>query len=301
MPIRDIEENWSPQQQEALSAVSDWFRRKHWHNEQIFRLFGYAGTGKTTLARYLAEDIGEAVSFAAFTGKAALVMRSKGCTGAKTIHSLIYQPDSMPEALKSVEAIKRRLAEGGEITNYEMRRLLAAVAHLPNRPDRVLMLASLLDVDPERIRKRIRELPSATDLSFRLNDNEESEIARTKLIIVDECSMVDEDLGRDLLSFGKPVLVLGDPAQLPPVRGGGFFTNHHPDVMLTEVHRQALDSPIIQLSMRVREGLSLPIGIYGESRVVHRRALIDSLSSTLIRFSSGLIAPGILTTPVFAN
>ena len=36
------------------------------------------------------------------------------------------------------------------------------------------------------------------------------------LIIVDECSMVDEDLGRDLLSFGRPVLVLGDPAQLPP-------------------------------------------------------------------------------------
>ena len=36
--------------------------------------------------------------------------------------------------------------------------------------------------------------------------------------------MVDEQLGRDLLSFGTPVLVLGDPAQLPPISGGGFFT-----------------------------------------------------------------------------
>ncbi len=30
--------------------------------------------------------------FGAFTGKAALVMRSKGCKDARTIHSLIYRP-----------------------------------------------------------------------------------------------------------------------------------------------------------------------------------------------------------------
>ena len=51
--------------------------------------------------------------------------------------------------------------------------------------------------------------------------------------------MVDAELGRDLMSFGVPVLVLGDPAQLPPVQGGGFFTDVEPDAMLTEVHRQA--------------------------------------------------------------
>src|SRR5262249_36768437 len=44
---------------------------------------------------------------------------------------------------------------------------------------------------------------------------------------IDECSMVDAELGRDLMSFGVPLLVLGDPAQLPPVSGGGFS-----DVML---------------------------------------------------------------------
>jgi cell division transport system ATP-binding protein len=69
----------------------------------------------------------------------------------------------------------------------------------------------------------------------------------SSLVIIDECSMVDAELGRDLLSFGKPVLVLGDPAQLPPVKGGGFFTDAEPDVMLTEVHRQAADNPIIRL------------------------------------------------------
>lgn len=90
------------------------------------------------------------------------------------------------------------------------------------------------------------------------------------LFIIDECSMVDEELGRDVLSFGIPVLVLGDPAQLPPVSGGGFFTNHQPDVMLTEIHRQAGDSPIIRMATDVREGKSLGYGRYGESQVIRR-------------------------------
>jgi exodeoxyribonuclease-5 len=169
--------------------------------------------GKTTLARQLAEDVDGEVAFAAYTGKAALVLRSKGCKGARTIHSLIYRP---------------READADE-------------------PTFVL--------------------------------NEESSVAKASLVIIDECSMVDADLGRDLLSFGKPVLVLGDPAQLPPVRGGGFFTEGEPDVMLTEVHRQAADNPIIRMSMLVREGGRLGAGAYGESQVIGRRD-IDAAAVT---------------------
>ena len=91
---------------------------------------------------------------------------------------------------------------------------------------------------------------------------------RPKLIIIDECSMVDAELGRDLLSFGVPLLVLGDPAQLPPIQGGGFFTEAEPDVMLTEVHRQAQDDPIVRLSMEIRAGEYLEPGRYGETEVV---------------------------------
>ncbi len=72
---------------------------------------------------------------------------------------------------------------------------------------------------------------------------------------------------------GNAVLVLGDPAQLPPVRGGGFFTEAEPDVMLTEVHRQAKDDPIVRMAMTVREGGRLERGEFGESRVVSRRDL----------------------------
>lgn len=196
---------FSPQQDQALKAIAAWLV----HGQpQVFRLFGYAGTGKTTLARHIAEDIDGDVVFAAFTGKAALVLRSKGCEGASTIHSLIY---------------RSRGVEGEE------------------QPSFVL--------------------------------NPESKASKAKLIIIDECSMVDEDLGRDLLSFGTPVLVLGDPAQLPPVKGGGFFTEAEPDVMLSEVHRQAADNPIVRMSMQVRAGESLSRGIYGESRIIGRDAI----------------------------
>jgi exodeoxyribonuclease-5 len=205
---------FSPHQDDALKAVSAWLKSKPGRNgtAQVFRLFGYAGTGKTTLARHIADGVDGEVKYAAFTGKAAAVMRGKGCHGATTIHSLIY-----------------RARESGE------------------------------------------EIPS-----FDLYDD--APASKADLIIIDECSMVDAELGRDLLSFGVPVLVLGDPAQLPPIQtganAGGFFTEAEPDVMLTEVHRQAQDNPIVRLSMDIRAGEPLEPGRYGETEVV-RKADLD--------------------------
>ncbi len=198
--------NWSSEQQGALDKVGRWLRSGE---PQVFRLFGYAGVGKTTLARHVAEGAARDTAFAAFTGKAALVMRSKGCVGATTIHALIYRASD---------------TEDGSPT-------------------------------------------------FKLNHD--GPASKAGLIVIDECSMVDADLGRDLLSFGKPILVLGDPAQLPPVKGGGYFTNAEPDVMLTQIHRQAENDPIIRLSEIVRGGGKLEYGEYGESRII-RRSDVDA-------------------------
>jgi exodeoxyribonuclease-5 len=60
---------------------------------------------------------------------------------------------------------------------------------------------------------------------------------------------------------------------LPPIQGGGFFTDCEPDAMLTEVHRQAQDDPIVRMSMDIREGRELEIGRHGESEVVSRSEL----------------------------
>jgi exodeoxyribonuclease-5 len=94
----------SPQQAAAIRAIVDWYTSPN-RTAEVFRLFGYAGSGKSTITRYVIERLGlkpmdrrgggGGVLFAAFTGKAALVMTRKG-TPASTIHSLIYRVPYRP-------------------------------------------------------------------------------------------------------------------------------------------------------------------------------------------------------------
>ena len=115
---------FSPEQDAALKAVADWMKAKPGRGRAplIFRLFGYAGTGKTTLAKHIAEGVDGKVLFAAFTGKAAMVMRSKGCQGATTIHSLIYRPLESSTATPSFDIVGRRAGLEGEADRH--RRML---------------------------------------------------------------------------------------------------------------------------------------------------------------------------------
>ena len=63
---------FTPQQDAALGAVGAWLEAKPGRSApQICRLFCYAGTGKTTLAKHIAQHVDGKVLFAAFTGKAA--------------------------------------------------------------------------------------------------------------------------------------------------------------------------------------------------------------------------------------
>ena len=95
---------------------------------------------------------------------------------------------------------------------------------------------------------------------------------KTKLIVVDEGSMVNEKIGMDLLSFGIPVVVLGDLNQLPPVFGDPFFLKK-PDVILTQIMRQKEGDPIIYLSQQVLAGRELEVGVYGKSEVIPRSSI----------------------------
>lgn len=72
---------------------------KHKNNEKYVTISGYAGTGKSTLVKFIIEalDVDSAkVAYACYTGKAAEVLRKKGNPNAMTLHRLLY--DSIPRA-----------------------------------------------------------------------------------------------------------------------------------------------------------------------------------------------------------
>ncbi|MBP5242157.1 MAG: AAA family ATPase [Clostridia bacterium] len=96
-----------------------------------------------------------------------------------------------------------------------------------------------------------------------------------KLIVIDESSMVDNLILRDLLSFGVKCLFCGDNAQLPPVNGSNILLET-PDYQLTEIVRQAQDNPIIQLAQKARRGEYIEYGNYGDAAMVIPRSFLSA-------------------------
>lgn len=223
------------EQEAAIKAVDEWYKGS---SDQVFYLAGYAGTGKTSLARRFAGDVSGQTMFMAFTGKAAQVMRTRGgCDGATTIHRAIYQArDKSRKKLRELEL--KLVVEKGKEFAWDRTNILRDIV---DEKRRLSQPAFVLDPD--------------------------SAVKDAALVVVDECSMVDERIASDLMSYGTKILVLGDPGQLPPVRGRGFFTSRKPDHMLETIHRQAQDDPIIRLATAVRQGEKLTHGQYGESYV----------------------------------
>jgi exodeoxyribonuclease-5 len=174
---------------------------------------GYAGTGKTTIIGELRNKIFKnnrsySVSFLAYTGKAASVLKTKlvnaralhGIDYCGTIHGLIYKPKVSfnPQLNQYV------------ITGWE-RRTRGEVA--------------------------------------------------CNLIIIDEGSMISGSIWNDLLEYDIPIIVFGDHGQLPPI-DDSFNLLQNPQYMLTEIHRQALNSPIIKLSKFIRNNGYIKFGAY---------------------------------------
>jgi exodeoxyribonuclease-5 len=225
----------------GVHKFAHWFtHERRWR--QVFHWNGYAGTGKTTAISYAIEELGlprHRVVYCTFTMKAALILRRTGLP-ASTIHKLIYKPvEPSPEAYQRAR-----------------KQLAALRERCPEVMPRDLWLRKIRDLE--------LQLHDIRSLKFVIN--EESKLREAALCVVDECSMVGQDLADDLLAFGVPTLVVGDPGQLPPVKGGRSpFDCATPDVMLTEPHRFALESPIVRLSIMARRGEHIPFGRYGST------------------------------------
>ena len=161
--------------------------KRYIDNEKYTVISGYAGTGKSTLVRFIIDaiDIDETkVCYAAYTGKAAEVLRKKGNKNVCTLHRLLY--DHFPKPT------------GGFFRKPK----------------------HSIDYD---------------------------------IVIVDEVSMAPKTLMDLLFTHRCYIICLGDPFQLPPVDKNE--DNHlldHPHIFLDEIMRQAEDSEIIQLSMKIR-------------------------------------------------
>lgn len=240
----------TPQQDRAVEAVRGWYfgcmtevsAEQPYGPRKPFRLFGPAGTGKTTIVRHIEQALGVHAVFGAYTGKAAHVLRKKGVP-ATTIHSAVYHPVDNYE----VRAEWRRLTdELAEVTEAYTESVSYPGGGSPDVWAPLFAQKEDLEIKIEALEATMRRP------SFEFNPH--SEWADADLIVLDEVSMVNANMAADIERYGVPVLVLGDPAQLPPIEGGGHYTNATPDVLLTEVHRQALESPVLALATAVRLG-----------------------------------------------
>lgn len=241
------------QQNDAIKTAAQWF--KNWAGQSHFSLEGYAGSGKSTILPHIIDACGlseHQVAFCAPTGQAAKVMTTKldGAI-ASTVHSLIYTPKILPieKLLSQVSILKLQ---------YE-----TAVKEGKLTPAQLLKSKE----DWKMARKALNRAYDYDDgPQFTLNVM--SRIRKYRLIVCDEASMMNDLIASDLKAFNIPVLAMGDSGQLPPIEGSPGLLKGRPDFFLSEIHRQALDNPIIRLATMARQGEYIDYGDYGDGVLV---------------------------------
>lgn len=286
LTVKDL----SPDQLDAYNSIMKWVTGDARSDEQpLLTLGGFAGTGKSTLVSMVAERI-ELPAFCAYTGKAASVLRRKltaagiatvgpqprkdGLPSSNmkpfcgTIHSLIYRPCDC-QTRRSVALLKPCPEKGcAEETSWTSGISVCEAGHR----GKVATRAAFDGLEP-----------ATKTESVKLDDNGRCHLCHGKewfrreildreygLIIVDEASMVDDVMLRDLRSFNVPILAVGDHGQLPPVGGNGSLMKA-PELRLEKIHRQAEGNPIIALSKIIRETGRLPEAFEGAGNVTFGR------------------------------
>ncbi|MDE2022233.1 MAG: AAA family ATPase [Patescibacteria group bacterium] len=295
--VRDL----SPDQRECFDVIVRW-AASHGAT-QVLSMGGYAGTGKSTLVSLVAETLPPPVAFCAFTGKASSVLKRKlqaagiYTVGTQrsdrdggpslemrpycgTIHSLIYRPCSCREP--AVVEVARPCPEKECTAETSWVEAAGAAASVCAAGHRGLLptAAAVAALRPKTFHVYPPKDPEGRcGICFEKGWLRRETLDRDySLIIVDEASMVDDTMLRDLSSYQKPILAVGDHGQLPPVGGSGSLMKN-PALRLERIHRQAEGNPIILLSKIVRETGNIPNVLPGsDDRVAFGRLrLAESL------------------------
>lgn len=158
------------------------------------------------------------------------------------------------------------MAEYRRLLNQENKKLKVAFASFTGRATRVL--ANKLKAGEGHYKQDSVGTIHSLIYSPILNNKKNivgwklKEELKTDLIMIDEASMIDEFIWKDLLSFKVPIVAVGDHGQLPPIKGN-FNLMEQPMIRLEKIHRQAQDNPIIKLSFLARENGYIPVREFG--------------------------------------
>jgi ATP-dependent exoDNAse (exonuclease V) alpha subunit len=194
--------------------------------EEAFVLKGYAGTGKTFLVKRILEYI---------TGR-------------------------FPNRKIAITAPTNKAV-----------RVLQANAPFSSKATEGLVFDNLFDAESKLTYQTIHKLlglkeqiTSNGQQLFKPDGRNKSDLTKMKYLIVDEVSMLDDELCEEILKYSDQVKILfmGDPAQIPPVNKADCipFRDNHQHVFrraeLTEIMRQKGDHPVVDASFLIRNNLS---------------------------------------------
>lgn len=240
----------TPHQTEAVNFLAD-----HLHDgDPIVALRGLAGCGKTSIIPALItvlEATGLPVTLGAPTHRAAMVLRKKGLAQADTVHSHALTPYFTGDYTKALRWL-------GGSCQCKIEALADAHSAVDGVP---WLVAERLQVTGERaetVKSRARQHDpkkalESLGISGRAYFAGFGPKAGEGVLIIDEASMVGADMLALCREAFPQLCLIGDPGQLPPVKDAAVL-DRVPGFQLTEVHRQAQDSAIIQLAYAAREG-----------------------------------------------
>lgn len=222
----------TPHQQQAFTAVQS-FVTENAHD--IFILKGYAGTGKTTLVKFLLDWLAELENtkpvLLASTGRAAKVLENKAQYEAFTVHSHIYSFEVLEEKGGSKEDAWNADKTGQIVLNFGLKTS-------PTSQDKIIYV-----VDEASMLSHVAN-----------NQNSLTKFGTGNLL-------------SDLLDFvGKnKIMFVGDPVQLPPPTGKNpfspalsidfmqkTFAKSVTGFELKEIMRQKEGNPILDLATEIR-------------------------------------------------